>query len=111
MIEIQELKDALEIIRLEDVEIEKQKQIQLKRESDVRRITAISYINNLNLIVDKRLSLANQKVKHYENKDLLKSEIIKNTYDEFAEEAEKEIENQQVLANLVKDKQRLEKIG
>lgn len=106
--EAREIWAAIEAFQKKDAE---SLAAQQKIESDQRRAQAISYINALPLAVDDRLPLDEQKLKHYQNMELLKQEIKNSTYSELSQECKKEIENQLQLANLVKDQQRSLKNG
>ena len=109
MIDTIELREAMEIIRLEDEAVEQAIQLQLKAESDARRITAQDYIATLDLSVDNKLTLAEQKTEVYRNMEFLKDEIQKATYGELKQELQKKIDELLIQANQLKDLQRAEK--
>ena len=109
MIDTIELREALETIRLEDEAIEQATQLQLKAESDARRVTALDYISTLDLSIDNKLTTAEQKTEVYRNMEFLKDEIQKATYGELKQELQKKIDELLVQANLLKDLQRAEK--
>ena len=111
MIDIQELKDALEIIRLENVEKERLAEIQRKADSEQRKIQALAYIQTILVIPRGNLSLPEKKLIHYNNIDLIKKEFQIANYTELKQQYQIEIINQLQLINKIKDEQRSLKVG
>jgi len=107
MIDINELKTALAQIRKEENEIMIANQIQLKDESDSRRLTAIDYINNLDLSL-KSKTIPEKKTECYTVMDFLRNEMKTAPDGETKQELQKKIDELLIQANIYKDLQRAE---
>ena len=110
MIDLNELKDALAQIEQEKVDAQTALQLQLKTESDSRRVTALSYISTLPLTIDDKKTTAEQKTQCYILMDLCKQEASKSNYQELKDELYNKINELLIQANILKDQQRVEKV-
>lgn len=106
MIDINELKVALEQIEQEKKDEQIALQAQLKVESNDRRVTAIDYITTLDLEL-KTKTTAGKKTECYILMDYLRTEQKIATYWELREELQKKIDELLILANQYKDLQRV----
>lgn len=106
MIDKAELLAALAEIEQDKKDVETLQQLQLKAESDARRITAIDYIKTLNLKL-KGNTTSEQKTECYTLMDYLRNEQKMATYGELREELQKKIDELLIQANQLKDLQRL----
>lgn len=108
MIDINELKTALAQIEQEKKDEETALQLQLKQESDARRITAQDYISTLDFTL-KGSTTSEKKTECYTLMSFCKDEIQKATYGELKQELQKKIDELLIQANQFKDLQRAEK--
>jgi len=110
MIDKAELLVVLAEIEQDKIDAQTALQLQLKQESDARRIEAIDYIKTLDFKL-KAKTTSEQKTECYTLMDFCKSEIQKASYGELKDELNKKITELLIQANLLKDQQRLEKVG
>ena len=108
MIDKAELLALLAEIEQDKKDEETALQLQLKTESEARRVTAIDYISKLDFKL-KGKTTAEQKTECYTLMDFCKSEIQKASYGELKDELNKKIDELLIQANQLKDLQRLEK--
>lgn len=107
MIDKKELRNMLEVIRLEDVETERLRQLQLKADSDLRRTNAIIEITKIDLSL-KSSTNSSKKTECYTLMDYLRVQMKTAPDGETKQELQKKIDELLVQANIYKDLQRSE---